>query len=400
MRNPLRLAVVAAVLFTSAPAAAYEVADHTDVYAYFKQWYALSEGMPEAKGNLQSPSRDEAVDEASGFRFAAVRAGIRTRTKDNRFGFEAQLRLERDPQLLECEGRVTFAPWLSLHAGQMKIPSVYENLMSDTGIDFMVRSQMASAAADYALSRTTYASSLFYGNLSQLRDLGIAAKGEVKLGPVPVRYFGMVGNGLGANLYIGGNSGKEYVITNSPGDVYLGLRTEVDPWPGVLRLGGFASHNRHDNMLFNSGRAVIDVHRHAWGTDLQVDLARSGMRASGAYSRGTTLDDFDDNGKKDLMWSGWEWRVVWRLNPVLRLLAPCRMLEAHAFEIGFRHDELSTESDESGVAVRRTANTVGANYLYRSWLKVQMNYVQRRTDDPFEPDLAGNAWLMSLQVKI
>ena len=95
MRNPLRLAVVAAVLFTSAPAAAYEVADHTDVYAYFKQWYALSEGMPEAKGNLQSPSRDEAVDEASGFRFAAVRAGIRTRTKDNRFGFEAQLRLDR-----------------------------------------------------------------------------------------------------------------------------------------------------------------------------------------------------------------------------------------------------------------------------------------------------------------
>lgn len=80
---------------------------------------------------------------------------------------------------------------------------------SDASVDFILRSQMASAASDYALSRTTYASSLFYGNLSQLRGLDVAAKGEVAVGPAPFRYCGMVGNGMGANLYIGGQSGRE-----------------------------------------------------------------------------------------------------------------------------------------------------------------------------------------------
>lgn len=400
MRPRLLPAAAIACFAVTTPALAYDVNDNLSVYGYFQQWYTVTEGMEEAKGNLQSPSRDEAVDEASGFRLARARIGLRARTADDRFGFNAQLRFERDPQLLDLVGRVTFAPWFSLHAGQMKIPSTYENLTSASSLDFMMRTQMASAAVDYALSRTTYASSLFYGNLSQMRDLGIAAKGDLKIGPVPLRYFAMAGNGLGANLYIGGQSGREYVITNKAGDLFLAARGEVEPWPKVLRLGGFASHNRHDDMLFNSGRAVIDVHRHAWGTDLQFDYQRSGMRAAVAYASGKILDDFDDNNKTDLVWSGWEWRVFWRVNPILRLIAPSPILKDHVFEVGFRYDVLNTESDESGLVIRRKAWTPAFNYVYRDWMKVQVNYVLRRTDDRYKPDLSGNAWLVNLQVRI
>ncbi len=193
---------------------------------------------------------------------------------------------------------------------------------------------------------------------------------------------------------------REYVITNKPGDLFLGLRTELEPWPRVLRLGGFASHNRHDDMLFNSGRAVVDVHRHAWGSDLQLDYARTGVRAAVSFASGSILDDFDDNAKTDLRWSGWEWRFFWRLNPLLRLITPSPLLDHHVVEVGFRYDVLNTESDESGLVIRRKAWTPGLNYLYRDWLKVQVNYVQRRTDDPYKPDMSGNAWLVNLQVRI
>jgi hypothetical protein len=136
------------------------------------------------------------------------------------------------------------------------------------------------------------------------------------------------------------------------------------------------------------------------GLGLQFDFQRSGMRAAVAYASGSILDDFDDNAKTDLKWSGWEWRVVWRLNPLLRLIAPSAFLKDHVFEVAFRHDVLSTESDESGLVIRRKAWTPAFNYLYRGWLKVQVNYVQRTTDDRYKPDMSGNGLLVNLQVRI
>ena len=67
------------------------------------------------------------------------------------------------------------------------------------------------------------------------------------------------------------------------------------------------------------------------------------------------------------------------------------------FELAYRTDEVTTESDESAVETRYRTWTSGLNYLYRDFVKVQANWVVRQTDNPFEPDLGDDTLILSLQ---
>jgi hypothetical protein len=378
-------------------AQAYEIDPDFSVYAYFQQWLTVYEQMEDMRGLYQHPSNDEAQDAASGFRLANARVGMRATTVDQTFGFVALLRLEKDPGILDLYGTARVAPWLTLMAGQFPFPSVYENLKPNSELDFLLRSQIASALADYSQSRTTHASSLFYGNRSYRRDMGVAFRTEMEPGGLPIRTFGMVGNGLGANLYIGGSTNREFVIANEPLDWFYAGRLEIEPWPGVVTVGGHTSYNRHGNIVFNSGRAVLDIRRFTYSADLQFDYEPSGVRGAVAYGAGENLDDWDDDGQVDFAYDGWEWRFIARLNPLLEALTDWPALHDHAFELGFRYDELVTESDESGVEIRHRNYTSALNYLYQDFIKVQANWIVRRTEDPYNPDLGDNAFILSLQ---
>ena len=259
-----------------------------------------------------------------------------------------------------------------------------------------MRTDITTALADYALSKAQDTASLLYGNASYLRDLGIALKGEVGGDALTVRYFLMVGNGLGANTYFGGLTKKEYFITNRA-QFFYGARLELSALK-LATLGLFGSYNRHDNIVFNSGRAIYDIDRRTLGGDLQVALPRTGLRLAALGGGGRVRDDFDGDGKTDLRYSGWAVSAAWDLFTVLRNAG--RLLpEGHALEIAGRFERFDQEVNESGLRVRREQKTVGVNYVATSVFKVQLEYVWRRTDDPTAPvpDLANNVLFAQVQ---
>lgn len=89
-----------------------------------------------------------------------------------------------------------------------------------------------------------------------------------------------------------------------------------------------------------------------------------------------------------------------RLNPLIRRLTGTSRLKDHILEVGFRFDNFSSESDESSLTVQQNNWTVGINYLYRRYLKLQLNYIVKRTVDPGFPDLADDIVFLSLQAAI
>ena len=402
MRPALLLGVAALVAAIPGPAYGYEFSKQLEVYGYTQAWFTAYEQMETEGGKVQHPSGDLGADSVSGFRLATARVGLKIATPGDHLGFVTQLRLEENPGILDVYARATVARWLSFYAGQLKVPSLYENLQENCDLDFITRTHLADALSDYALSRTSYASSMFYGNKSFQRDLGVAFKGEVRPGGLPIRYFGMVGNGLGANLFIGGSTTREFIVTNHFGHFYYGGRLEVEPWPKVITLGGYASYNRHDNIVFYSGEQVLDLNRFAWAGDARVNVPWIGLRVAGAYGGGWNRDHVYDLTKTDFAYSGWEARLVWQVNPVVRRLRPTRFVRNNLLELTFRYDELRTEADESGVHVRYRTFTPGLNYLYRDYVKVQLDYYIRRDWDPSRAIRTPNndALILSLQVKL
>jgi len=378
-------------------AAAYEIDEHLEVYGYSQAWLTVYEQMEEARGLFQHPSGDEATDVASGFRLHRARAGLRARVLDGLLGLDFQLKLEQGVEILDLALRLQPLDELRLLLGQFKIPSTRENRDDDQRLDFLLRSELSVALADYALSRTTYVSSLFYGNRSLTRDFGLGLVGELELGGHPLRAFFMLGNGLGGNLFVGGSTNREFLVSNR-GQFFYALRLDVGAVPGWLELGGHASYNRHDDVVFNSGRVVLDLERLSWSADACLTLGPSGLRLVATYGQVFNLEDAFGDGKTDQSLEGWELRLVWRLNPLLVYLGLSdEVLAHHAFELAARYEEVSAEADESGMPSTRRNVTVGVSYLFREYLVVRFNAILHRTDEPFLPDLDDDAYILGVQ---
>lgn len=392
----LALALALTLPCGARPAAAHAINDQVEVFGYSQIWLTLYEQMEEAEGLFQHPSGDEAATNTSGFSLHRARLGTRVAVLDGLLRLSIQLRLEGDPGFLDASLSLHVARWLSIWIGQMKIPSTYENLTNTWQLDFIERATISTRLADYSLSRTTYASSLFYGVRSNLRDLGLALRGELELEPLTLRYHVMMGNGLGANLFIGGGTDKEYIITNN-GQFFYGARLEAARILGAVTVGGHLSYNRHDDIVFNSGRVVYDLDRRSYSADLQLELPGTGLRLCGLYGAGVIDDDYDADGRTDLAYRGGEARVVWRLNPLLWALTGADFLETHLFELAFRYDGFSSEWNASGAPVREHTWTTGITYLLEPYLRVQLNWIVRVTDDPDNPDLDDDVLLLGVQ---
>jgi len=392
-RTALLLALVSLL---AAPAHAYDVSDDLRVFGYAQLWFTAYEQMEEAEELHQFPSGDDAATATTGFSLYRARAGADLHLLDRLLEFNTQVRLEKNLSLLDCYVGLHLAPWLSLYFGQFKIPAPAEALSSSRDLDFIFRPEITEFLVDFSLSRTTYPSSLFYGVYNYLRDFGVGLKGEVDLGPGRLGYFFMASNGLGANLYISGRASPGYILTN-PGQLFTGLRVEAKDFFGMITVGGHLNYNWHDNMVFNSGRKVFDIKRIAYSTDATVRILKTGIRLGGLYGEGEIRDDYDDDGRTDLVYSGWECRLIWRINDLLSRLLPSPFWEQHAFELGARFDYYVREWNQAGEQVISKNWTFGLNYFFDRYLKVQFNYVVKITEDPSLYDLDDDILLLSVQ---
>jgi hypothetical protein len=384
-----------AVILAAMPAQAYKFNDWLEVYGYAQVWWTIWEQMEDAQGLYQYPSHDEAADVLSGFSLARARVGVRLTEPDWNLSLHTQVQLDHSFALLDADLGWTPARWFSLHLGQFKVPGTYEALTEDRELDFILRADITTNLADYSLAKAAHPVSLLYGSVSQLRDLGLALKGEVGDAWITGRYYLMVGDGLGANMYFGGLTKKEYFITNKA-QFYWGGRLEAQV-ATVATLGLFGSWNKHDNIVFNSGRAVYDIGRRMIGGDVRVEVPYTGLRLGALGGGGQIRDDFNGDGKVDLRYLGWAISAVWNLFPVLESLTGWRLPERHAFELSFRFDRTQQEMDESGITVRHDHYTMGASYTAAPVVKVQLNYIVRHTDDPTVPETANNVLFLNVQ---
>ncbi len=170
--------------------------------------------------------------------------------------------------------------------------------------------------------------------------------------------------------------------------------------PEVLRLGGHGSYNIHGDVVFNSGRAVIDIERVSWSADTRLAAPEAGLRAIVAVGGGENLDDWDNNGLTDFRYLGAEWRVLWRLNLAMQSAFNWPPNDDHVFEIGFRYDVLDSEMDASEVVLRQHTWTPAMSYLYKQYVKLQLNWFLRRVDHPHQARLADDALILSTQLAL
>jgi len=375
---------------------AYEVTDDLDIYGYFQAWLTVYEQMQDAQGLFQDITNDPAADFTSGFRMARLRLGLDYTFLGGKLGVALLLKLEGDPGMLDVNARWMPFKWLTIQIGQMRIPSTAENLRADRDLGFVLRTELSDALADFSLSRTNYPSSLMHGNRSFRRDFGLGVKAHCEGRLFAARAFLMMGNGLGANLFISGDSARGFLITNKAQFFWAG-RVELEPWREHIVIGGHFSYNRHDNVVFESGRTVLDIDRLSGSGDLELRFARLGLRLGGLGGYGEINEDFNVDGRTDFRYWGGSGYLLWDLAPMLRWLTRGRFAPHHHIVLGFRYERYASNWDEAALWTHLTTYTVGATYRYGSTVKLQLNAVLRRTDKPFYPDLDDDLYVLSVQ---
>ncbi|MFC1670244.1 porin, partial [Spirochaetota bacterium] len=252
------------------------------------------------------------------------------------------------------------------------------------------RSILSANIANWSLSRSVSSVSPFTNLNTYQRDLGLALKGKI----ASAEYFFMLGNGFGANNFTGGPENKGSVYTNSPGDHFYGFRLSWDiaSFFGInkffltsLKPGGHFNYNRHNNLLYNDAKTVLDIKRKSWSCDLYIELFKR-IRITGMYSRGLVDDDFDDDNKIDYSYQGWEAKIM--------VVILKDMLEA-----GFRYDAYRYENAVFGGYELLENYTIGINYYPFKSLKVMANFKWKTLSGELNNDLDDNIFTIVVQGK-
>jgi hypothetical protein len=366
------------LLFIELPNNSY--AGHLNLEGNMSLWWDIYE--ENENGIMQPRTRKPAADVASGFNLKQARVSLNYEDEQRPLGARFHIRLEEQVSILDGYGIWRPFHFFHLYLGQMKVPSTYEALTADTDLDFISRSTLAQNLTDWSLSRSPYYSA-FYGNRSYNRDLGIGIKGKLGVASNPglVSYFLMVGNGLGANLFISGKESKEFIFSNNLGDYFYGARLDISPL-NCLSLGGHCSRNKHDNMLFNDGKTVFDLDRYSWSIDSRLDLWR--VQFVAMYGAGKVDDDYFYTAQEDLKYSGYEAKLlVWLIDNRLQ------------FDV--RYDTYTHKYLESGISTDQNNLTFGVNFMPVSGILIQLNYVFKKKENKIEPDLKDNILFLNCQ---
>jgi len=343
---------------------------------YGQVWWTAHEAVE--NGLQQAGSGDRAAQAASGFSLRRVRLSIGDTLGSARLRYEVELLLEKSARLTDCYVAGQVAEGVELRVGQMKIPSTYEAMAPAAELDFAQPSTISGLIADWSLSRTPYIAT-FMGNRGYLRDVGAALQVQHR----SLRALAMVSNGLGANLFVAGGQRKEFIKANGAGDMLYGLRLDAAVSDGV-QVGGHALLNRHEDMLFNDEKTVIDLERRSWSADLRATGLPAGLRLTALYAGGVVDDDYYRDDKSNYEYGGYELKAL-------------RWIRPGALEAGVRLDRYEYEYSESGSTVTETAWTTGANWYLFGHLKVQTNYTWRATDEAYVPDLDDDVLLVNVQ---
>jgi hypothetical protein len=352
-------------------------------------WWTLHEQV--ANGLRQPQSGDKAVEEASGFNLYRARLGGWFRRGE--LAGRVTIRFEGSPPgLLDAH-----LAWpirgerLRIVAGQMKIPATYEVALSEQDLDFVTRSRFSTLVADFSLVRSPALSSpRFNGARTYLRDLGLAARGAW----LGVDYFLMVGNGLGANRFVGGREEKEEIFANRVGAYFYGVRLSAplldrersDAPPLDLIVGGHVCWNRHPDILLDDERTVLDLRRRSWSLDGRARLGER-LRLTAMVGAGVVDDDFDHDGRTDYAYRGFE-------------LKSTASLLADRLRAGARYDLFVDESYENGAEERQHAYTFGLEWVAISDVRLLLNYKRKTLDSETAPDLADDVLTLALIVGV
>jgi hypothetical protein len=374
MRGHWVAGVVLCCLIAPAPAAAA----HPQIDGYVQLWGTLYEQLE--NGLRQAGSGDAAQQEVSGFSLRRVRLAVQDTLGSSRTYYRIEALLEKSVRLTDCYLVRRLTGSLEVRAGQMKVPSTYEALQSSRRTDFVERTQISALISDWSLSRTPYISS-FMGNRAYLRDLGVGLQADRG----PVRCLAMVGNGLGANLFVGGTQNREYVLTNGLAQWLYALRLDVGPVRG-LRLGAHGLLNQHDGMLFNDDKTVIDLRRRSWSVDAAANLGRR-AQVTGLYAAGAVDDDYYRDGKRNYAYHGSEAKLMGWLLP-------------QRLQAGIRFDRYVHEFSQSGTTVAQDNWALGLNWQWDRRGRLQLNRIWTRTDEAYQPDLADDALLLCVQFEL
>jgi hypothetical protein len=383
-----RHALLIAALLALLAAAALQAQVPVKLDGYLQFWYLYEQAE---NGKLQPTTGDPGAQAASGF--SLNRARLQTSLDLGAFKAVLQFRLEGGSVgLLDAYGSwQPFGPALELRAGQMKIPSAWEVAVGDEALDFATRSRFASEVPNWSLSKSSSSTHPFYLLQTSARDLGAGLRGYWR----GLRYFLMIGNGLGANNYVGAEENRQFVVANDFGAYFYGarlsydlayeLRQRIRPTAFYLELGGHASYNHHPNLIYNDNQ-VYDLERWSWSIDARLGLFER-LRLTGMYGSGRVEDDFDADGQPDYTYSGWEAAAVVRVIP--------RFLEA-----GLRWDSYSWSRAVTGGWSTAGTLTAGLTWTPDPRLRLQFNYKKKILVSELDPDTDNDLAVLALQLRL
>lgn len=356
-----------------------------DLQAGASIWWTLREQA--GNGLRQAGSLDPAADLASGFNFRQGRLALRLQTWEKDLELLVRLRLEERTDILDFWVEWRPRPGLAWRAGQQKVPATDEVLRPDEELDFITRSTFGSRLGDLSLARTPYISSVMAVK-SWDRDLGISMRGGWPAAMPRLRLLAMVGNGLGAGNYIGGNESSEFLFSNRPGDLYAGTRLE---WTAVradgrgpdrLRVGGHASVNRHHDATLDARGPVFDLDRRSWSLD-----------AGATGPHGHRIGGFLGAGRLEDNWTGEPYRYAFRGWGAWWLWVPGR----GPWELGARRDLFHGEFLPGGDPTVERHWTLGLTWTPSPHTRLQLNYMRKVTASVRDPDPEDDILFLNLQ---
>lgn len=362
------------ILLVMSPAVkAEETANFPKISGYLQTWWTICEDVK--NGIRQEGSGDQGAQNAFGFSLARARVALSQSFLDESLGFRFEVKFEEGVEPLEYFIYYKSRHFLNLYVGQMKIPSTYEVLQSDSQLDFISRTNISDKIPDWSLSRDpiTFDATSLTGVHTRSRDLGLALKGQ--FWEEKFQYFLMMSNGLGANLFISGREKKGFFVSNGPGNMFYGLRLEAKPLSFFstnehlppLTIGGHLNYNRHPDLLFNDERTVFDLNRISYSGDLRVGLPFR-LAITGLYAGGKAKNSFSGSGT-NYRYQGYELKIMEKIIP-------------EKLELGFRFDGYRYKFSDSNTAINQYKYTGGANYYPTKPIKIQLDYVFKQTDDP------------------
>jgi phosphate-selective porin OprO/OprP len=252
----------------------------------------------------------------------------------DQWSYEVYTEFASTTKLLDAYTAYKIADFLKFTAGQFKIPFSYESLTSDSQLDFIDRSQVVEALVGRSKD--------VIGN-QNARDIGIQASGS----------FAKINNRYLFDYSVGVFNGAGYDVTadnNNHKDI--SARLVVHPIKN-LDLGGSLYEGEDIPLATTKVPNPVTQARNRYGFDGRYVIGAFSVAAE--YVHGT-----DASIKRD----GWYAQAGYFVLPKLQLLAKYDTYDPNKV--------ITTD--------RSTIYIGGINYVFNSWTRLSVDYLDKREE--------------------